>query len=91
MYQHPHVPWVSIEPLTDGTAIVTNTRNGQRMRATSDVQIHEFAAAAARAPSHYGAGDAVAAMTHRMGFKKCAPCAQRQARLNAMLPNVWRR
>ena len=91
MYQHPNVPWVSIQPLQDGSAVVTNTRTGERIRATSDRQVHEFAASAARAPGHYGAGDAVAAAASRMGFQKCAPCAQRQARLNAMLPNVWRR
>lgn len=91
MYQHPHVPWVTVEPLSDGTALVTNTRSGQQIRATTNIQVHEFAAAAARGQGHYGAGDAVAAAAQRLGFKKCAPCAKRQAMLNAMAPNLWRR
>jgi len=91
MYQHPRVPWVTIEPLQDGSAIVTDTRSGQRARAFTEQQVHEFAAAAARAPGHYGAGDAVAAVASGLGFQKCSPCAERQARLNAMVPNLWRR
>ena len=91
IYQHPSVPWVSIAPLDDGSAWVTNTRTHQTIRAYTEQQVHEFAAAAARAPGHLGAGDAVAAVAGRMGFQKCAPCAQRQARLNALVPNLWRR
>lgn len=91
MQQHPRVPWVTIEVLPDGSAIVTDTRTGARARVFTETQIHEFAAAAARAPGHYGAGDAVASVAGRMGFRKCAPCAERQARLNALVPNLWRR
>lgn len=91
VYQHAQVPWVTIAPLADGSAIVTDTKSGHKRRVFNETQIHEFAAAAARSPDHYGAGDAVAAVAGRMGFKKCSPCAERQARLNAMVPNLWRR
>lgn len=90
VYRHPSVPWVTVEPLTDGTAIVHDTRTGQRARAYDEQQIHEFAANAASSDG-YGAGDAVAAVASRLGFQKCTPCARRQAMLNAMMPNLWRR
>ena len=89
--QHPRVPWVVYELQPDGSAVVADTRTGRQARVFTEVQLHEFAAEAARCPGCTGAGDAVAAVTRRMGFKKCAPCAQRQATLNRMLPNVWRR
>lgn len=91
IYKHPSVPWVAIYPLDDGTFIVTDTRTHQDARVANELQIHEFAAAAARAAGYYGAGDAVAAAAHKLGFEKCAPCARRQAMLNAMVPNLWRR
>ncbi len=91
IYQHPSVPWVAIYPLDDGTFVVRDTRTHQEAHVANERQIHEFAAAAASAAGYYGAGDAVAAVANRLGFEKCTPCARRQAMLNAMVPNFWRR
>jgi hypothetical protein len=91
VYQHPSVPWVTIYPLQDGSFIVKDTRTQRDAHVATELQVHEFAAEAARASGYYGAGDAVAAVAGRLGFKKCTPCARRQARLNAMVPHFWRR
>lgn len=89
--RHPEVPWVHIYPYPGGGALVVDVRTGARADVATDQQLHEFAARAARAPSHYGAGDAVAAVTSRLGIQKCAPCARRQAALNRAIPRLWRR
>jgi len=83
---------VTIQSDPSGGVLVTNTRTGAQVVAYSDLQIHEFAAAAARSPGGMGAGDAVAAVTSRLGIQKCAPCAKRQAAMNRLVPNVkfWR-
>ena len=75
----------------DGLWLVEDTRSGKRALARDERGIHEFAAAAAAAPGYAGAGDMVARMTGALGIQKCAPCAERQAALNRMMPRVWRR
>lgn len=91
MHRHQQVPWVVIQPLPGGCADVLNERTGARARVCTQIQLHEFAAAAASTPGRVGAGDAVAAVTSRLGIKKCAPCAQRQAALNRMFPGLFKR
>lgn len=43
-------------------------------------------------PTHYGAGDLVAAFTKRMGIPGCTPCEQRRRAMNQAIPRVpWMR
>ncbi len=93
-YPHPNVPWVDW----------AQTPQGPWVRCTQCVvggilapgqTIDGFAAAHSRCrqpePTHLGLGDVVARATGALGVKPCAPCKERQAALNRLMPRVWRR
>lgn len=58
-------------------------------------ELEGFARAHARhqsaSPTHMGLGDAVAAVTRRLGIEPCAPCEERRYRLNQFVPQLFRR
>lgn len=71
--------------------MVTDTRTGTVERVPSEAAVVRFAAEHSAAPGYRGAGDAVRAVTQRLGIGSCTPCAARQAQLNGLLPRLWRR
>lgn len=93
MAPHPQVPWIHYAALPDGrlrvecqachTGAVTDPRG-----ADAFVRRHADHRAS---PTHYGAGDAVRAVTGALGVKSCAPCEQRRVAMNGWLPRLWRR
>lgn len=91
MQRHPQVPWVHFQPHPQGGFVATNTRTNQQVYAPDALALNQFAADSANAPGYHGAGDAVKAVTSALGIEGCSPCAARQAALNRMVPNLWRR
>lgn len=72
--------------------MLRDSRDGTIVHAPNDATFHQFVADRSNSSQQYlGAGDVVHAVTQAMGMSRCAPCAQRQAALNAAFPNVWRR
>lgn len=87
----PRLPWIQYAPHAHGGFIVQDTRTGEVTRVATPDDIHHFAATHSAAPGYRGVGDAVRAVTSRMGIGSCTPCAKRQAALNATFPRFWRR
>jgi hypothetical protein len=85
--QHPTNPNVFYHPQPGGGARVVDRRDGAEAFARTEQEVHQFAA---RQPA-IGAGDMVKKLTDALGIRQCAPCARRQAALNAAMPRVWRR
>lgn len=71
--------------------MVRDQRDGAQILASTELEVHQFAARQSSAPGFHGAGDMVKKLTDTLGMKQCAPCAQRQAALNAAMPSVWRK
>lgn len=94
MTPHPGVPWVEYWRVPGGFAARCTRCAAQGVAPTLDhvqafaMQHREHQQAA---PTHYGAGDLVARATGALGIKPCAPCKQRQAQLNGLLPRIWPR
>lgn len=87
----PRIPWIQYAPHPSGGFVVRDSRTGETVHAMTTNDVHHFAAAHSAAPGHGGLGDAVRAVTSRMGIGSCTPCAKRQAALNARVPRLWRR
>lgn len=91
---HPRVRWVRLTQLPNGTVICQCDVCQQSAVANTAGHIEAFAGQHAQhqsSPTHYGAGDVIAGVTHRMGIKPCTPCEQRRRMLNGVLPRLWRR
>jgi len=93
-YRYPAVQWIVYEAHPPGiwaVCEVCRTQTGP----LSWPGLHQFALAhrehVSAAPSHYGAGDVVAAATKAMGLQGCSPCERRRMELNRIMPRVWRR
>jgi hypothetical protein len=89
--QHPQVPWIQYQPHPNGGYLALDTRTGEQVYAPDALALNQFAADHASAPGYGGAGDAVKAVTNALGIEGCSPCAARQAAMNRMVPNLWRR
>ncbi len=88
----PRVPWILVFHHQNGTATVRDTRTGEEALARSDHELARFAADHSSASGSYGLGDVIHGIAKRLGLgKSCTPCAERQARLNARVPRVFRR
>ena len=83
---HPRIPWVQFEPHPRGGFVLLDARTGKRAHAPNEAGVHAFAAAHSAPVGRAGAGDAVRAVTKRLGIGDCSPCAKRQALMNASLP-----
>jgi hypothetical protein len=88
---HPSLPHIVVSPHPQGGFIVRDTRTGEAAHAPTRDAVARFAADHSARPGYGGLGDAVHAMTSAVGVKPCTPCAARQARLNALVPGLWRR
>lgn len=91
---HPRVQWVRLTQQPNQTVLCQCGVCGAAGTASSAQQIEAFAGQHAEhqsSPTHYGAGDVIAGVTHRMGIKPCTPCEQRRRMLNGVLPRLWRR
>lgn len=88
---HPRLPWILVGPHPEGGFVVQDTRTGEAVHALDKGAVAHFAAAHSAAPGYGGAGDAVRAVTARLGIGACTPCEARQAQLNGLLPRLWRR
>lgn len=90
-HEYPGNPNFAYLPQSGGGAIVVDRRSGQRALARTETEVHQFVAQRTSAPGYMGAGDVVKKLTDTLGIQQCAPCARRQAMLNAAVPSVWRR
>jgi hypothetical protein len=93
-YRYPPVQWILYEATPSGLMAaceVCRTQTGP----LSWQGLHQFALThrehMSSAPTHYGAGDVVAAATKALGMESCSPCEQRRMALNRMMPRIWRR
>jgi hypothetical protein len=90
--RHPQAQWISYAP------------HGQAAQVACDVcrvggtvpreQVEAFLAQHLQhhaSVSHYGLGDAVAALTKFFGIRPCTPCEQRRRALNQVAPRLWTR
>ena len=95
MTPHPGVPWVEYWRLPRGGFAVRCTRCAAHAGAPTLDHVQAFAVQHQEhqrpAPSHLGLGDLVARGTQALGIKPCAPCKQRQAQLNGLIPRIWPR
>ncbi len=94
MNRHPAVSWVLWAPTTQGLVARCEVC-GVQGAVGGYPQLDTFARAhrehQSAATGHYGAGDAVAAATKRLGLETCTPCEKRRQQLNGWLPRVWKR
>jgi len=94
MYQYPQIPWIVYAQGPGGLHARCNAC-GATAGPLAGPQLHQFAAGhrehRSAAPTHYGAGDAVAALTHAVGITPCTPCERRRQQLNGWLPRLFRR
>lgn len=84
--QYPGIPWILYSPCgcQKGGFFVKNTRTGQDFHAPNEAGIHQYAADVSGQHSRVPLGDAVHAVTQRMGLKRCTSCAKRQSWLNRL-------
>lgn len=80
---------IRVQPVYGGTHLSCGTC-GAATLVTCQAQAQQFAAMHQH-PTHYGLGDVVRGVTSAFGAQPCAPCEERQRRLNGWLPRVWRR
>jgi hypothetical protein len=83
----PFVVWAAQK---DGF-LVRDTRDGRTYLATTMDEVHAIAADLQKLGDYLGAGDVVHAIAERLGIARCPECEKRQAKLNAVLPKLWRR
>lgn len=94
---HPRVSWIACDNPAAGVFRCVCQACGAAMQTPGGAEAADRFASVhaqhepARPPSHYGLGDLVARATGAVGIKPCAPCKQRQAQLNGVLPRVLRR
>jgi hypothetical protein len=93
-YLYPAVQWVIYEPTRTGLLVACQVCGG-KAGPLNWPGLHQFALQhrehVSTAPTHFGAGDVVAAATKALGMQSCSPCEQRRMTLNRMMPRVWRR
>jgi hypothetical protein len=80
-----------VGPHPRGGFVVRDARSGATAHAPDHAAVARFAADHSAAPGYGGAGDAVHAMTQRLGISSCTPCEKRRAELNGFFPRLWRR
>jgi len=92
--KHSLVPWVEANPSPEGITVHCTVCGALATVATPQ-QANQLALQhrehRSPAPQHYGAGDAIAAVTGALGIKLCTPCEKRRQQLNGLLPRVWSR
>lgn len=71
--------------------VLLDTRTGEQVRVNGPSELSQYLAAHSSAPGYGGLGDLFRGITKLFGAKPCAPCAKRQAALNAVAPRVFRR
>lgn len=81
---HPKLPWILWAYAAGGGYLVRCTRSGDQVLSMDWGGVQHFAA-----DHSSGLGNLVHSLTRMFGIKRCAPCAARQAALNAYTP--WRR
>mgnify|MGYP001577524790 CR=1 FL=1 len=87
----PRLPWIQVAPHPRGGFVVRDARTGATAHAPDQAAVTAFAADHSAAPGYAGAGDAVQAVTKRLGIGSCTPCEARRAELNGFFPKLWRR
>jgi hypothetical protein len=87
----PQLPWIHFGAHPHGGFIVRDARTGETAHARDLAGVTRFAADHSAAIGYAGAGDAVKAVTSRLGIGSCTPCEARRAQLNGMFPRFWRR
>lgn len=89
----PRFPWIRGHHQNTRAfpARVADLRTGETAIVKSRDELVRFVADHSAGRSHMGLGDAVRALTKKLGFGECTPCQKRQAALNAAVPRLWRR
>ena len=86
--QHPTVPNVSYASgLMGGYYVRLHRADGshQTVETHNELERETLVAEWSRSPEHIPLGDLIAAVTAKLGIKKCLPCARRQQALNRWL------
>lgn len=91
--RHPTVSWVLVVPAGRAARVHCEVCGASATIGARSVEAfaHQHRAHRSSAPGYHGAGDAVAALTGRLGMTPCTPCEQRRMALNRMVPRLWRR
>lgn len=75
---YPRMPHIQWRPIPGGMFHVVDRQTGETS-IVDEAGVHQFAADHSR-----GIGNAVHAVTSKLGMNRCAPCAKRQAWLNSL-------
>jgi hypothetical protein len=84
MQRHPHAPHIIFRAVPGGFE-VWDERTGARATTPSMAGVQQFAADHSRVSTHVPLGDAVHKLAAGLGFERCTPCAERQARMNRLI------
>ena len=84
--QYPGIPWIQYTSCgcQKGGFFIRNANTGEEFHAPDEASIHQFAADASGQRSRVPLGDAVHAVTKRLGMNRCTSCAKRQSFLNRL-------
>jgi hypothetical protein len=86
----PRLPFLLIERRPGGIYF-RDARDGYEAFLRTEHELRMLVAERSSAIGYRGLGDAVRAVTQKLGFGECTPCAKRQAALNARFPRFIRR
>jgi hypothetical protein len=81
------LPWLLVGKQATSFVIV-DTRTNEQWEVPTIDHVHQIAADRSSQQGAVGLGDLVHRATSALGIKRCAPCAKRQAALNAMIGRV---
>lgn len=79
----PRFPWIVIDR-SSAAPVIRDTRSGAEAVVVTESAMWEFIADHSAATQGKGIGDRVHDVLSWVGFKRCLPCAKRQAMLNAL-------
>lgn len=84
--QYPGVPWVEYSPCgcKKGGFFIRNTQTNEEFHTPDMSGVHQFAADVSGRGARVPLGDAVHAVTKRLGMNRCTSCAKRQSWLNRL-------
>ena len=83
---YPGLPWLVFTSCgcARGGYTIFNKKTNQEVHAPTMNDVHQYAADVSGQSARVPLGDAVHAVTKRMGLKRCTGCAKRQSLLNRL-------